>query len=137
MQPAFLMLPLWVDNEIADFEYRYVNEEFERTIGYSKEQMIGTRISNSPLLNDELRARFLQQLKEVFITGNKIQDKLYNPVLDTYFNFTRTKFRDGVLTVMQDKSQEYKMIRQLENQQNLLNNILHNTSTGITVTLKC
>ena len=135
-QPVFWMKPIWdqEQKEIIDFEYAYGNEEFFHTTGQAKNNILGTTLSNSPLLNDELRKRYFPQIKEVYLTGKKVQDTYYNPILNKYFSFLRSKVQDGVLTVIQDRTAEYIMIRELERQQLLLNNILNFSSSGISVT---
>jgi PAS domain S-box-containing protein len=135
-QPVFWMKPVWDKDhkEIVDFEYSYGNEEFFKATGYSKKNILRTKLSSSPLLNEELRLLYVPQFREVFLTGKKVQDTYYNPVLNKYFSFLRTKVQDGVLTVIQDRTAEYIMIRELEKQQLLLNNILNFSSSGISVT---
>lgn len=125
-QPIFWMAPVWNEDRsnIIDFEYRYCNKQLEKSTGFASADIIGNRISNSKLLDDALRTRFLEQLKKVYLTGEILEDTIYNPVLNTYFKFLRSKVQDGVLTVIQDRTAEYKMIRELESQQSLLNNIL-------------
>ncbi len=135
-QPIFWMTPVWDEDRrnIVDFEYRYCNKQLEKSTGFSSENIIGKKISNSKLLDDTLRSRFLEQIKHVYLTGEILEDTIYNPVLNTYFKFLRSKVQDGVLTVIQDRTAEYKMIRELESQKSLLNNILTHTSSGISVT---
>lgn len=136
-QPAFYMVPLWSEDEkrIVDFEYRYCNREFFVYTGLVPEKVLGNRLFNSPAISvDDFRNKFLQQLIDVYQTGNKVFDKFYNPDLKKYYSFTRNRVQGGVLTVLQDRTEEYRMLQQLEEQTSFTNNILKHSSSGITVT---
>src|SRR5687768_11347898 len=126
-QPAFWMVPVWnkETQKIIDFEYRYCNKEFFVYTGLQKEQILGNRLFNTPAITDEgYRIRFLAQLIEVYETGNRINDKFYNPDLKRYYSFTRNRVEGGILTVLQDRTEEYMMLKQLEEQTAFTNNIL-------------
>jgi len=96
--------------------------------------LIGNRFSTSYAVNDELKKRLFPQLKDVYLTGNKMQDTIYNPIFNKYYSFVRAKVADGVLTIIQDRGQEYAMIQELERQKTLIQNILTYSSNGISVT---
>jgi signal transduction histidine kinase len=136
-QPAFYMVPVWSDDEqtIIDFEYRYCNREFFIYTGLTPEKILGNHLFNSPAISaTDYRNKFLQQLTDVYQTGSKMTDKFFNPDLKKYYSFTRNKVQGGVLTVLQDRTEEYSMLKQLEEQTSFTNNILKYSSSGITVT---
>ncbi|HYH16771.1 MAG TPA: ATP-binding protein, partial [Flavisolibacter sp.] len=135
-QPVFWMRPIWDDvkDVIIDFEYAYCNQEIYAYTGLTKEQLIGNRLSTSFAVNEELRKHIFPQLKDVYLTGKKVQDIIFNPVLNKYYSFIRSKVADGVLTIIQDRGKEYDMIQELERQQSLIQNILKHSSSGISVT---
>jgi signal transduction histidine kinase len=117
-QPVLWMKPLWNDSneKIIDFEYVYCNNEMSAFAALSKEQIVGERLSTTPLLNDEWKEKALEQSIAVYETGNKLQDTIYNAKFDKHYNFLRSKVQDGVLTVLQDRSQEFELIKKLEEQ---------------------
>ncbi|HEU4470808.1 MAG TPA: hypothetical protein VFR58_06995, partial [Flavisolibacter sp.] len=134
-QPVFWMKPLWGPNEtgIIDFEYFYCNAAMYQFSGLSPVQLIGNRISNTLTLKEENKAEVIEQMALVLTSGKKFEGSIYNTQLNKYYSFTRTRVEGGVLTVIQDRTEEYKMIRELETQKNLLNSILTYSPSGISV----
>ena len=132
---------------IVDFEYSYANPEGLRFLTLSPEQFNGLRISVSPTLNDAMREQFIQDLTKVYETGQQSEETVYNPVLNKYARLLRTRMGNGVLNIVQDITKESAIIRQLEaqkqqletqkiqleEQKTLLDNILRNSSNGISV----
>src|SRR4051812_34656558 len=98
-QPAFWMKPVWDEHgtEIRDFEYAYCNEEMCRFTGFTKEQLIGVNLSATQTLRDDLRFDVFRQMKEVYLSGKKYQDTVFNDKLNKYYGFLRSKVQDGVL----------------------------------------
>lgn len=133
-QPVFWLRPVWEGRQLVDFEYGYCNEEMYRFAGVPKEKILGVRISDSVLLNAATRKRVLEQVREVYRSGQKVHESFYNPVLKKYYTYYRSKVEDGVLTVIIDQTETYHMVREVENQKNLLSNILKHSSSGISVT---
>ncbi|HEY0059023.1 MAG TPA: ATP-binding protein [Flavisolibacter sp.] len=134
-QPAFWMRPL-LDSEgsIIDFEYAYCNREFYAYTGLPKETVLGKSVSDSPLITSEdLRKQFFQQLLHVYQAGTPMQDRFHNLHLNRYYSYTRSKVSDGVLTVLQDRTEEITIIQQLEEQTALTQSLLRQSANGITV----
>jgi signal transduction histidine kinase len=134
-QPAFWMTPVF-DNEqqIIDFEYRYCNEEFYHYTRLAPENVVGNRVFTSPAIADpNARKKLFDELLQVYMYGHRMQQWLYNPDLEKYYSYTRNKVEGGVLTVLQDRTEEYTMMRQLEEQKRLMDNILQFSSNAISV----
>jgi signal transduction histidine kinase len=133
---------------ITDFEYTYCNDEGLRYLNIKREQLTGLRISNSPTLPDELRTETLNELIRVYTTGEKTEKLVFNRALNKHVRYLRAKVRGGVMTVFNDVSNEHQIIRkleeqghklkaqaqELEEQRSLVDNILKNSSNGISVT---
>ena len=134
-QPAFWMVPvLDTSSRITDFEYRYCNQEFYTYTGLTPEGVLGNFVSVSPVIADpNARKKLFQELLNVFETGERMQAWLFNPSLNKYYSYTRNRIAGGVLTVLQDRTEEHKMTQQLENQKHLMDNILTHSSNGISV----
>lgn len=142
--------PLWNESRdrIIDFEYAYTNREGLKYLDLNREQFAGLTITNSPTLTDTLRVTLLKEMTEVYTTGEKLEAFVFNPALNKYSRSLCTKLRNGVLMVIQDVSNEHRTIRQLEEQsrklevqtrelqeqRTLVDNILKNSSNGISVT---
>ena len=136
------MRPIWDEDETAiiDFEYVYSNQQGLTYLNLTPQQHNGLRVSNSPTLTDALRKAVMEEMTRVYLNGEVSKTNIYNPALNKYARVLRTRLRDGVLTVIQDRTEENRIIheleektRQLEEQKTLLDNILKNSSNGISV----
>ncbi|RYZ49376.1 MAG: hypothetical protein EOO14_20765, partial [Chitinophagaceae bacterium] len=134
-QPAFWMIPVFTENlQIADFEYRYCNHEFYTYTNLSPEKVLGKRLSSSPAVSEQTtRKKLYEEILQVYQSGERMQAWLYNPDLEKYYSYTRNRIEGGVLTVLQDRTEEHAMMQQLETQKRLMDNILTQSSNGITV----
>ena len=134
-QPAFWMTPIWdEDQQIIDFEYSYCNEEFYNYTGLEHTKVLGNRLFNSPAISDDdYRRKLFQEILDVYYNGHRTQSWLYNTQLKKYYSYTRNRVEGGVLTVLQDRTEEYRMMQELEEQKNLMDNILKHSSNAISV----
>ncbi|OLY92490.1 Histidine kinase-, DNA gyrase B-, and HSP90-like ATPase [Cnuella takakiae] len=134
-QPAFWMTPVTNEGgEITDFEYRYCNLEFYEYTRITPEQIIGKYVSCSPVIsNQESRKKLIGELLNVYTTGKKTIARINNPDLNRYYSYTRNKVSGGVLTVLQDRTEEHLLIQQMEEQKRFMDNLLRYSSNGITV----
>lgn len=115
-QAIVWLKPVWSADgkEIIDFEFAYSNEEGLRYLNLTAKQFKGLRLSVSPTVSDELRESFLREMIRVYESGEKSETNIYNPALNKYARALRTRLRGGVLTVVQDRTEENRMIRELE-----------------------
>lgn len=141
-QAIVWMQPIWDEgkNRIIDFHYKYANEEALKYMCIPRDQMHGLTVYNSATMNDELRNKIFEEMLAVHSTGIKSETSVFNPVLNKYARVLRSKLRGGILTVIQDFTKEHNVIvqleektKELEGQTSLLNNILDNSSNGISV----
>ena len=141
-QAIFWMQPLFNEegSEIIDFEYSYSNVEGFKYLNIERSALKGITVLNTPTLNDELRAGVFQDMMKVYRSGTRSESSMFNPVLNKYARILRSKLRNGVLNIVQDITEERRIILQLEEQARLLNeqkilldNILKNSSNGISV----
>lgn len=115
-QAIVWMKPVWSEDgkQITDFEFAYSNEEGLRYLNLTREQFKGLRLSVSPTVSDDLRGIFLQDLIRVYQTGEQSDTTVLNPALNKYARVLRAKLRGGVLNVVQDRTEENRMIQELE-----------------------
>lgn len=142
-QAIIWLSPVWDEHrqQVVDFEFSYCNDEGLRYLNLSREQQQGLRLSVSPTVTDELRARFFAEMLNVYHTGQKAESNIFNPALNKYARILRTYLRGGVLTVVQDRTEENRIIEQLKTQteqlltqKNLLDNLLRHSPAGISIT---
>ncbi|MBB1285164.1 PAS domain-containing protein [Flavisolibacter sp. BT320] len=134
-QPAFWMTPVFDHkNDVIDFEYRYCNQEFYRYTGISADSVIGNFVSTSPVISDPAaRKRLFHELLDGYQNGYQTKAWIHNTFLNKYHSYTRNRVEGGVLTVLQDRTEEFEMTRQLEEQKRLMDNIMAQSSNAITV----
>lgn len=142
-QAIVWLRPIWNSDHtsIVDFAFSYCNEEGLRYLGVTRQQQTRLRISGTGTLTNELRKEVLAELIRVYTTGEKSESNIYNSALNKYARVLRTKLRGGVLTIVQDRTEEYRIIRQLEEQakelkarEDLLESLLKHSPAGISVT---
>ncbi len=126
---------------IVDFEFTYCNDEGLKYMNMTREEQAGMRLSTTPALTTDLRQKVMQQMLEVYHTGKKSETNIYNAALNKHARVLRARLRKGVLTVVQDRTEEYRIIKQLEaqamqlqEQKTLLDNLLMHSPAGISIT---
>jgi PAS domain-containing protein len=127
--------PVWNPDgtTIIDFDFAYGNDEALNYLELNREAFTGLCIANTPTHTDELRKATMEDLLVVCHTGKKSSSTFYNPALKKYSRVLRVKLRGGVLNVIQDITEEKDIIRQLDEQKTLVDNILTNSTNGISV----
>lgn len=142
-QAIIWLKPIWSEDgtTITDFEFSYCNEEGLRYLNLTREQQRGLRVSVSPTMTGKLRKAFMEEMIGVYKTGEKSETDIYNPALNKYARVLRTKLRGGILTIVQDRTEEHRTIKrlkeqkqQLQQQKRLLDNLLKYSPAGLSVT---
>lgn len=116
-QAVLWFIPIWSGGHnprIIDFEYGYCNKEAINYTRFTKEEIIGLRVKSTPLLDSEGRKLVFDELLDVFKTGKQISNNYYNAILGKHVKVLRRRIQDGVLTIIQDRTEEYKLIEQLK-----------------------
>lgn len=145
VQPQAIMWssPVWSDDgrTIVDFDFTYCNDEALKYLNLTRRQLQGLLFSTSPTLTPDLRKKVMAEMIQVYQTGKKSETNIFNPALNKYARVLRTRLRNGVLTVVQDRTEENRIIRQLEEQtkqlqaqKNILDNLLKYSPAGISIT---
>lgn len=134
-QPAFWMTPVFDPNgQVIDFEYRYCNLAFYQYTGLTPDDLIGNRLSHSPTISDPVvKEKVFHELLDVYQNGYHPKKWINNAHLNKFYSYTRNRVADGVLTVIQDGTEEFQMMRQLEEQKQLTDSVLTRSSNAITV----
>jgi hypothetical protein len=114
-QAVTWMKPVWNSDHssIIDFEYVFSNEKGLEYLNLTADQHNGLRVSNSPALTDEFRKQVLAAMTEVYTSGKESRTNFYNAALNKYARVMRTRLRNGVLIVIEDRTEENRIIKQL------------------------
>ena len=120
-QPILWNRPIWDSSgeNIIDFEYFYANAEGLRYLNLGPGAIPGLLLSTTPTVNEDLRQEFLQEMTNICHTGKKVHRTLYNGAIDKHSKITRIAFKGGVLTIVQDITEELKRIQELQEQKAL------------------
>ncbi|MET3885450.1 ATP-binding protein [Niastella sp. OAS944] len=150
-QAVIWLSPVWSAGnppQIVDFAYSYANQQGLEYLQVTAAALNTLTVRTSRTLTDELRTSFYNEMLHVYETCIQSASTIYNPALNKYAHVLRSKLRGGILSVVQDITTEKKMIdqlqqqkrslelntRELDRQKTLLDNILKNSSNGISVT---
>lgn len=132
-EPAAIHTPVFSSeggNVIEDFTLIYFNKAATQHADLPYALMKGQRVSELSGYSDEGRKRLLQQLTEVYTSGEDLHATYYNEVLDIHFEVRRRKIEGGVLTVAKNVNEEMKIRIEKQQQQELVNLILNNSLDG-------
>ncbi|RYY65582.1 MAG: hypothetical protein EOO12_06635 [Chitinophagaceae bacterium] len=107
--------PIWNESGegVADFEYVFSNDAGLQYLKLSRAQLGHLRLSDTPSLTDEMRPKILAEHLRAFTDGETVTADMYNPIINRYARVFRVRFRGGVLTMMQDKSDERRAIQEI------------------------
>lgn len=123
------------DGVITDFQYLFANNIIAKQLGRDVETIIGA--SMLQLIPENRGNGFFDLFCRVLETGTNHQDETHFVAqnIDRWFNFVMVPIDDEiVVTTIEDISERKRVAHQIEEQRNLLENILKNSSNGISVT---
>jgi signal transduction histidine kinase len=104
-------------NEVVDLKFLRVNKTFTFITGITEETLLNNSLLTiSPVTKN---TQFLQSLESVLSSGNPVQDTLYYPNIDRWFEFSMAKMDNDKVTVSFFEVTSLKRKEQ-ELQQNLL-----------------
>jgi signal transduction histidine kinase len=140
--PFVWLAPVWDEagQTIIDFTYTYSNQAGLEYLGLETAQMGQITVFNSPTLTEQLKQAFFQEILTIYLTDVPTETTVYNPRIQKYGKVTRMKFRGGVLTIIQNITEERLAIQrleektvELEQQKAFSNSILDASLNGIVV----
>lgn len=130
-QPDFVvwMKPLYTydnnrENKITDFEVCYYNKAAATLLGITQQSAIGKHLLRDNVLGGVSEQEAFEQSLQVFKNGTSEEFIYFNPVLQKYFNVTRTKVNEGILNISRDISTYVTAEKRLQEQLAFLNGIL-------------
>jgi PAS domain S-box-containing protein len=130
-------IPVWDKGDKKkpiDFEVAYCNQEAAAITRLAKQELTGQRVSSMANTDAAVRKLILQQLLNVYQTGEPLEHLLFNAVLDKYIGIRRTRVTDGVLTIAKDKTRQIQEQEDRDRQMALINSIL---DTSLNAILAC
>lgn len=132
-QAAVWLRPIWNENgtAITDFEYTYSNAEGLKYLNLKTGNIPGLLVSQTHTLTENLRKAFFEEMVQVYTTGVRAETRIYNPALNKFAKVLRTKFRGGILTIVQDTTEENRIIKELQHEKTFTNSILDASLNGV------
>lgn len=128
---VFYLVPLISDHRIVDFEFRFCNAACAKYLGVPLSDVIGTRISELPKFSDDAKDIAFRQCLDVVQTGQSIECSRYHHLENTFVRIRRYKAKQGVLTILSDRSEECSVAQQKQLEATTFNEILNNSLNGI------
>lgn len=121
------------NNEVIDFEVQYCNAAAAKTLGTTPAEVIGSRLSDSPLQDEVSRNKIFQQCLQVWKSGHPIEFTYHSTSLDCYLNVQRSKVQGGILSIVRDRTAEIKADLNREEQEKKFQHIFETSEDGILV----
>ncbi|HVK98102.1 MAG TPA: ATP-binding protein [Flavisolibacter sp.] len=131
LKPIFANTDSAQTNEIIDFEIAFCNYYVTQVVGLPKELIIGRRIVETDLFDNNSNKNILQQSKKVWETGSPEKFYYYNQKLNRHYEVLRSKVGEGVLSIAMDVTTHVQTENKLKNQAALLNSILDSSINGV------
>ena len=123
------------NGKIVDFIYVFANLLIAQQLQMSREQMVGK--SMLQLIPENRSNGFFELFCTVLHHGNTVRDETHflTSQINAWFDFIIKPIdQDTLVVTLQDITDLKKAMLQLEQQKNLVENILKNSSNGISVT---
>ncbi|RYY38396.1 MAG: hypothetical protein EOO08_14870 [Chitinophagaceae bacterium] len=114
-QPYVWLRPVWNESatEITDFIYVYSNEAGLEYLHLQRAQLGTLLLSQTPSLTEELRPKVFAELLRALQGNETVCVDMFNPVINRYARVFRLPFRGGVMSTIQDKTDEQRAIQEL------------------------
>lgn len=126
------------NSTIIDFRCMYSNTAGLQYFSTTRERLIDSFISDFPNITSEMRQALLKELPGVYATGIPSETEVYNPILNKHGKYCRIKFKGGLLTTIQDTTDETSAIidlkqktKELEHQEGVTERILNASQSGV------
>ncbi|MCW3078206.1 MAG: hypothetical protein JWO32_2815 [Bacteroidetes bacterium] len=126
-------IPVYLNDEVADFEVGYCNTAACEILKASRSEVLGSRLKTSVLMDETSRQRILEQCMEVWKSGEFIEFTYHSPYIDKYFNVQRSKVENGILSVTRDHTLLVQTQIAKETQAQFLNNLIVSSPYGISL----
>jgi signal transduction histidine kinase len=123
--------PIFEDDEIVDFEYRYCNSAASQLFGAALQEVKHSTLMHSTFIDEVTRGHIFEQCVKVFNEGNPVEFTYYSPVFKSYLNVQRSKALNGILSITRDRTTQVLAEQERERQSNLLLTIANASPTGI------
>lgn len=117
--------------DVEDFLVQYCNEALCRNLKVPKEDLIGNRLSSTRFADRQNIAQILAQCKTVFETGETSDVSYHSQLYDRFFHVTRIRVLDGVLNVIRDRTREWKLEMEKQDQNALTAQIVNASPTCV------
>lgn len=134
LQPI-LALEASPEKQVVDWQIKYCNEATTRLLNAAKEAIIGSTLLSGGLLDATTSKMIFEQTLQTYTSNEPVELNYFNEYLNKYLNVVRSKVMDGVLIVVNDRTEYALMEQENERLANHYNTILNTSADGI-VTLQ-
>jgi signal transduction histidine kinase len=123
--------PVFAEDEIVDFEFRYCNTAASRLFGVPVNHVMGSTVKESTFLDDVTRNYIFEQCCAVWSDGKPVEFTYYSPIFSSYLNVQRSKALNGILSITRDRTLQVRAEQERERQRNLLISVANASPTCI------
>lgn len=123
--------PVFEDDQIIDFEYRYCNAAASTLLGVSVQDVRDTTLKQCTFLDEITRNHIFEQCVTVFHEEEPVEFTYYSPMFRSYLNVQRSKALNGILSITRDRTSHVLAEQERERQSNLLLTVANASPTGI------
>ncbi len=136
-QPDAVMwfLPIFnAGNSIpVDFQAAYCNSAAGYALNAAKENIVGTNLSATPLMDDQSKKQVLEQCLAVWTSNKSLEFTYFNPALQKHLHVQRSKVNGGILNITRDHTQFENAKAEKEKQAELLHKLVANSPNGVSL----
>jgi PAS domain S-box-containing protein len=120
-------------SKVIDFEAQYCNRKAAQMLDTTPEEVTGSRLLSTTLLNDISRKRIMDQCRQVWETGTPVEFTYYRADRDQYLNIQRSKVNNGILSITRDRTHDIKVDIERQKQEEHYRQVLDSAADGILV----
>jgi PAS domain-containing protein len=117
----------------VDFTASYCNAAGGFILNASKDQVIGSTLKTTQLIDEEAKKNIFEQCVQVWMTNRNVEYTYYVKALNKHLNVQRTKVNGGILNITRDHSQLVEAKRYSEKQKEFLDDLISNSPYGVCV----
>lgn len=122
-----------VSNVPTDFVVEYCNASACTALRTTRQNLIGSCVSKSAVLDELTRKQIITQYIHVWQTGKSIDFTFYSPEVDKYFYIQRSKINNGILSITRDQTLLEQTRKEKEIQADLITQLIENSPYGISL----
>lgn len=117
--------------QVTDFQVAYCNAAACRVLNADRQQVLGSSVLQTPLMDPVSRERIFEQCLRVWHDGEPVEFTYHSPFFDRYFNVQRSRVNEGILSITRDRTELVRTQMEKDRQGQLLNNLIEKSPYGV------